>query len=133
VVTYRMAERDRATIPTVIRALAETFFAAGAKEVFPPILGQAPLDADAFRQLDLEHIPSMRIECSSQHPLGSCRMGARNGESVIDPWGQTWELEELYLADGSTVPTSLGVNPQQTIMAMATRIAWHLREKPLAS
>ncbi len=32
------------------------------------------------------------------------------------------------LADVSVVPTSLGVNPQLTIMAMATRIAWHMRE-----
>ena len=38
IVTYRMAPRDRATIPTLLRTMAETFFAAGAREVFPPSL-----------------------------------------------------------------------------------------------
>lgn len=129
VVTYRMAEEDREAVPKLIRATAETFFAAGAKEVFPPILGQPGLDADAFRSLDLEHIPSNRLECSSQHPLGSCRMGSSPKSSVVDPDGQCWDVSELYVADGSVVPTSLGVNPQLTIMAMATRIAWKMRER----
>ncbi len=128
VVTYRMSRRDRATVPHVIRALAETYFAAGAREVFPPILGQAGVDADGFRRLDLDRIPAMRLECSSQHPLGSCRMAASPDHGVVDDCGKVWGVDGLYLADGSVVPTSLGVNPQLTIMAMATRIAWHLRE-----
>jgi choline dehydrogenase-like flavoprotein len=47
---------------------------------------------------------------------------------VIDNWGRVWDVDNLYLADGSIVPTSLGVNPQVTIMAMATRIAWRMRD-----
>jgi choline dehydrogenase-like flavoprotein len=127
IVTYRMAERDRATVPVMIRALADTFFAAGAREVYPPIIGQDGVDADAFRRLDLEHIPTMRLECSSQHPLGSCRMSARAADGVVDPRGKLWGLDNLYVADGSVVPTSLGVNPQLTVMAMAARIASLLR------
>jgi choline dehydrogenase-like flavoprotein len=127
-VTYRMARADRAKIPRVIRVMSEIFFAAGAREVFPPILGQPGVTPDELRRLDLDHIPAMRLECSSQHPLGSCRMGVRASESVVDPRGQAWDVENLYVADGSIVPTSLGVNPQLTIMAMATRIAHGLRE-----
>jgi choline dehydrogenase-like flavoprotein len=55
-VTYRMAKEDRARIPNVIRRMAEVFFAAGAKEVFPPILGQPGVDADAFAKLDLDSV-----------------------------------------------------------------------------
>jgi choline dehydrogenase-like flavoprotein len=40
-------------------------------------------------------------------------------------------VRDLFVVDGSILPTSLGVNPQLSIMAMATRIAWHLRELPL--
>lgn len=130
IVTYRMARRDRATIPHLIRVMAETFFAAGAKEVFPPILGQEGVDADAFRRLDLERVPARRLECSSQHPLGSCRMAASRAQGVVDGWGRVFDVDNLYLADGSVVPSSLGVNPQLTIMAMATRIASRLREQP---
>jgi choline dehydrogenase-like flavoprotein len=60
-------------------------------------------------------------------------MGISAGNSVIDGNGAAWDVDELYLADGSIVPTSLGVNPQLTIMALATRIAWHLRETKYAT
>lgn len=131
IVTYRMAPADRARIPQIIRTMAEVFFAAGAKEVFPPILGQRGVGPDELRTLDLERIPALRLECSSQHPLGSCRMGQRPDDSVVDVDGQAWDVRGLYVADGSIVPTSLGVNPQLTIMALATRIAHGLRERPL--
>jgi choline dehydrogenase-like flavoprotein len=123
VVTYRMAGKDRASVPGLIRLMAETFFAAGAKEVYPPILGQHPVAADDFARLDLDRLPSMRLECSSQHPLGSCRMSAAKRDGVVDPYGQSWDVDGLFVADGSVVPTSLGVNPQVTVMAMAHRIA----------
>ena len=35
-------------------------------------------------------------------------------------------VEGLYVADASAVPSSLGVNPQITIMALATRLAYSL-------
>ncbi len=130
-VTYRMAPADRARVPRVIRLLADTFLAAGAREVVLPVLGSAPVDADGLRAFDLEHVPGRRFECSSQHPLGTCRMGTDPARSVVDPDGQAWELRDLYVADGSVLPTSLGVNPQLSIMTMATRIAWKLRERPL--
>ena len=129
VMTYRMSARDRATIPAVIRHLAETFFAAGAREVFLPVLGMAGVDADAFRKVDLEALPSTGIECASQHPLGTCRIGVSPNNSVVDADGRVWGVRELYVADGSIVPTSLGINPQLTIMSLATRIAWGMRER----
>lgn len=131
VVTYRMNPEDRAKIPRVISLLAETFFAAGAEEVFIPVLGMRGLDADAFRRTDLSKVPTSRIECASQHPLGSARMGCSRENSVVDPDGRVWDTQELYVADGSVLPTSLGVNPQLSIMTVATRIAWRMRDRPL--
>jgi choline dehydrogenase-like flavoprotein len=128
--TYRLAAADAAAIPKLMRTMAEIYFAAGAKEVFLPVLGLGGLDPDAFRRVDLEHLPKRLLECSSQHPLGTCRMGTSPTGSVVDPDGQVWQLPELYIADGSIVPTSLGVNPQLSIMTLATRIAWKLRERP---
>ncbi len=132
VMTYRMSRRDRAAVSRVLSLTAETFFAAGAREVYLPVLGMAPCDADRFRSLDLDRLPRRMFECSSQHPLGTARMGVSPEHAVVDPDGACWELAELYVADGSVVPTSLGVNPQETIMAMATRIAWKLRERPFS-
>jgi choline dehydrogenase-like flavoprotein len=126
--TYRMSRRDRASIPMLMRKMAKIFFAAGAKEVILPVLGLGPVTPDALDALDLEHVPGKMLECSSQHPLGTCRMGTSADHAVVDADGQAFDLRGLYVADGSVLPTSLGVNPQLSIMAMATRIAWKLRE-----
>jgi choline dehydrogenase-like flavoprotein len=115
-----------------VRALGETYLAAGAKEVFPPLLGlPGGLSADAFRKLDLDAIPMSRFETSSQHPLGTARMGKDPVSAVVDADGRAFDMEELYVVDGSVLPTSLGVNPQLSIMSIATRLAWRMRERPL--
>ena len=137
VVTYRMSQRDRQAVSRMLRILAETFFAAGAREVFLPILGGPPgfpesgLTADELRRVDLDKIPSQRFECASQHPLGSARMGLSADDAVVDQRGQVFGLRELFVVDSSILPTSLGVNPQVTVMAMATRLAHQLRERSL--
>lgn len=128
-VTYRMSAHDRELARRALQICADTFFAAGAKEVFLPLLGTDGVDADQYRALDLSRVKAGRLECTSQHPLGTCRMGTSAEHSVVDPNGRTWDVDELYIADGSIIPTSLGVNPQLAIMTLATRIAWHLRER----
>jgi choline dehydrogenase-like flavoprotein len=130
-VAYRMSRNDRRKVDRLLRTVVEDFFAAGAREVHLPVLGQQPLTADQFRSFNLERVSARRFECASQHPLGTCRMGVRPGNSVVDPDGQSWEVKELFVVDGSVLPTSLGVNPQLTVMAMATRLAWKLRERQL--
>ena len=54
----------------------------------------------------------------ASHPMGTARMGGRPEDSVVDPRGQVWGWDNLYVADASIFPTSLGVNPQVTTMAM---------------
>jgi choline dehydrogenase-like flavoprotein len=132
-VTYRMSRRDRARMPDIVRLLGQTFLDAGAKEIFPPVLGlERGLTPDAFRAFDFERLPARRYECSSQHPLGSARIGSDPRASVCDPDGRVWGAEELYVVDGSVLPTSLGVNPQESIMAVATKLAWTMRDRPYA-
>jgi choline dehydrogenase-like flavoprotein len=129
---YRCSEKDHARMRLGIRKLGECFLAAGAKELFLPILGSEGLSPDAFRRFDLDRISSTRLEAASQHPLGSCRMSAHAGDGAVDPLGKVWDVEGLYVADGSVLPSSLGVNPQLTVMMQATRTAWRLAEENLA-
>jgi choline dehydrogenase-like flavoprotein len=124
ILTYRMALGDRVAAARMIRIMGDAFVAAGARELFPPILGlERGLSPDAFRRMPLEEIPARRLECSSQHLLGTCRMSARPEDGVVDEVGRVWGTRDLYVVDGSIVPTSLGVNPQIAIMTLATRIA----------
>jgi choline dehydrogenase-like flavoprotein len=60
------------------------------------------------------------------HPLGTARAGADPRQSVVDPDLALHGVTGVHVCDGSAVPSSLGVNPQITIMALATRLAFHL-------
>ena len=51
------------------------------------------------------------------------------GTSVVAPDGQVRGLTGVYVADGSLLPTALGVNPMITIIAVARRIARDLAER----
>ena len=123
IVTYRMSARDKVAMFRAIRLTAETYFAADAKVVHLPVLGSGPVDADGLARFPLEQVSPTKIECGSQHPLGTCRMGTAAAWSGVNANGRLWGTENVYVADGSVIPSSLGVNPQLTIMAMSTRIA----------
>jgi len=60
------------------------------------------------------------------HPLGGCVMGESPQTSVVDADGKVWNYPNLYLADGSIIPTALAVNPSNTIAALAERIAFRM-------
>lgn len=59
----------------------------------------------------------------SSHFLGTCRMGSDPGRSVVDAWGRTHDVPNLFVADGSVLVTGGAVNPALTISALATRTA----------
>jgi choline dehydrogenase-like flavoprotein len=71
------------------------------------------------------------------HLLGTARMGTDPSTSVIDQWGKSHDVPNLFVIDGSAFVTSSGVNPTATIMALALRSVEHLiatrTEQPVAS
>jgi choline dehydrogenase-like flavoprotein len=50
-------------------------------------------------------------------------------EAVCDPFGRVYGLDNVFVADGSIFPTSLGVNPQITIMAAASKISEYIHRE----
>jgi choline dehydrogenase-like flavoprotein len=68
------------------------------------------------------------IRATGWHLLGTCRMGDDPATSVVDGWGRCHDVPNLFIVDGSTWPTSSGMNPTATIAAMALRSAEHLIE-----
>jgi choline dehydrogenase-like flavoprotein len=60
---------------------------------------------------------------STAHLMGGCRMGFSPEDSVTDANGRTWDVPNLFVCDGSLMPTAGGVNPSMTIMANSARIA----------
>ncbi len=123
-VHYNLTPKDVARYKQALIHMSRICWAAGAKRVLPSIFGWPSLDS----RKDQKRFEEARLSASdllltSYHPLGTCRMGHDPKKSVVDMNHQAHELPGLFIVDGSTVSGPLGVNPQLTIMALATRAA----------
>jgi choline dehydrogenase-like flavoprotein len=117
IVRYDLNRTDVERFRSGLVRLEQLFEAAGAREVFLPLPpGRRPERAKAG---DLKLV--------GFHPLGTARAAASPERGVVDGDLRLHGVDGVYVADGSVVPSSLGVNPQLTIMALATRLALHLR------
>ncbi len=57
------------------------------------------------------------------HTIGTCRMGHDGSRNVVDPYGRSFDIGNLWIADNSVFPSSLAANPALTIMALSLRTA----------
>ena len=88
------------------------------------------LAVDAFDiKVNRWTLPERGYTPPAWHLLGTCRLGTDPDASVVNQWGQAWEVPNLYLMDGSVLPTGAAVNPSTTIAAMTLRNASHLRDR----
>ena len=130
-ITYNLNEEDTRKMKRAIAILCEVFLAAGAKRVLPFLAGMEEVRTKGdVGAVECSQRVASQIEVTAFHPLGTCRIGADPETSVLGPDHEVHGVEGLFVADGSAVPTSLGVNPQMTIMAMALRAAEIIRHAP---
>ena len=123
-VRYRMGRADRANLAAGVEAAARIQLASGADEVatlHTPAI-RVTNERDLTRLRDASYAPN-RVTLLSAHVNGTCRMGTRPATSGTTPEGERHGVRGLYVLDGSLLPTSLGVNPQETIMALSSVLA----------
>ena len=124
VIRYDLAPRDRALLQRGIALLSELFLRAGARRVFPFVHRHdevtSAADVERLARADLR---AGDFSVAAFHPLGTCRAGSDPRRSCVGPDHEAHDVESLFVCDGSVMPSSLGVNPQLTIMAMALRAA----------
>jgi choline dehydrogenase-like flavoprotein len=128
-IRYELDAHDRRKLVTALRSIVQILFAAGATEVFPGVGsgtttgdGWETSEARALARLDGD-VPESSMKIYASHPMGTCRMGVDPAVSVTDAGGQTHDVPGLYVADASLMPSSLGVNPQMTVMALGIIVA----------
>jgi len=123
-ITYFLNDHDVARMKRGVEILSRVYFAGGARVVYPEVHGWDELRSEAdlgrFRR---SRVHARDFQLSAYHPLGTARMGVDPRRSVVGPDHQSHDVQNLYVVDGSAVPSSLAVNPQLTIMALATRAA----------
>lgn len=121
---YSVNERDRARLQRGFGLLARVFFAAGAREVRLPVLGFERLRGlDDVERLERARVPARHMDLTAYHPLGTAKLGVAALDSVVDETHEAHDVHHLFITDGSAVPSSLGVNPQLTLMALSLRAA----------
>jgi len=62
----------------------------------------------------------------STHNLGTNRMSENPRDGVVNKWGQTHDIANLFVSDGSQFTTGAAENPTLTIVALAMRQADHI-------
>ena len=128
---YQLAEADAANLQRGVSLLSELLFAAGAKRILLPFHGAPELaSADDARHLLDRTIPAKGWEVVTVHMMGTARMGHDRSQAVTDAFGTVYDADRLIVADASLFPTPIGVNPMETIMALATRAAAHVIDNP---
>ncbi|HEX2900568.1 MAG TPA: GMC family oxidoreductase, partial [Bacteroidia bacterium] len=127
VVDYRLADYDRRHMFVGMKKAFELHRAAGAKEItFPHSTARtykvqtSKMSAEAW----LEQMPGWGWKANqfalfTAHQMGTCAMGADAARHPVDPSGQVRGVKGLFVADGSLMPTSAGINPMMTIAALA--------------
>ena len=63
------------------------------------------------------------------HELGTTRMGDKAATSVTNSYGKSWDVENLFIADGSVFTSNAHKNPTLTILALAMRNMTHLAQQ----
>ncbi len=134
VVHYRLNDFDIGHIRTGLDGAARVLEAAGATSVFSAHKdcvtyepGKGRGRAGFVEEADRCGWGAGQCTFTSFHIVGSARMGASPDDSVCNPEGETWDVQGVYVCDGSTFPSASGVNPMVTIEAIA-----HLNASRLA-
>jgi choline dehydrogenase-like flavoprotein len=126
---YQLSDYDAERVVRGVALIAELLFAAGARRVWVPFDGVPALEQpDSVRRLFTRSIPKKAMEIMTTHVMGTCRMGGDRARHVCDGWGKVHDADGLWVADASLFPTPTGVNPMETIMALATRNAERILE-----
>jgi choline dehydrogenase-like flavoprotein len=99
-VTFNLHDNDKKLIEFGKTKVMEVMSAAGAQEVVQ--------------------------ESRYAHLVGAARMGSDPRTSVVDKFGRTHDLSNLFVCDGSVLPTQGSANPGLTIQALAARTADYL-------
>ncbi|MGE4046278.1 MAG: GMC family oxidoreductase, partial [Acetobacteraceae bacterium] len=106
-IDYTLSENSRRMLDHAVARGTEVLRSAGAHDVGH----EAPLAAGGW------------------HLMGTARMGTDPDRSVVNEWGRSHDVKNLFVVDGSIFVTSAGVNPTCTIQALALYVADSMKRR----
>ena len=106
-IDYTLSENSRRMLEFSVQRATEVLKAAGAVDV----ITEAPIAGGGW------------------HLMGTTRMGTDSERSVVNEWGRSHDVRNLFIIDGSIFVTSAGVNPTRTIQALALYVADSMKQR----
>lgn len=79
-----------------------------------------------YEALGAEAVYNMVNVFPATHNMGTARMGTDPRSSVCNQWGQTHDVDNLFVSDGSLFTSAGCENPTLTIVALVLRQAEHI-------
>jgi choline dehydrogenase-like flavoprotein len=130
---YRLSRYDLRHLRAGFLGAARILEAAGAKRIVsahakPAIWERGHGIGRFLADADSRGWEPNRVLYASAHVMGTARMGGSPSTSACDPHGESWEVANLVVCDGSAFPSASGVNPMISIAALA-----HMNASALAA
>ena len=121
--SYALTKDDARRLTFGIARAAEIHFAAGASEVYPNIVRAGVLKPGDLPGFEATTFKPSELRLEAFHPMGTARIAADPRQGACAPDGSVHGTRDLYVADASLFPTSVGVNPMMTVIAFAKQVS----------
>jgi choline dehydrogenase-like flavoprotein len=122
-VRYNIDRADIAKLLVALEAMGRLMFAAGAVEVLTGLPGAPTVTSLPALQEVLRRSNPRSLHLAAFHPTGTAAAGADEQLCPVDERGRLRDVDGVWVADASILPTCPEVNPQLSIMAMALAVA----------
>jgi choline dehydrogenase-like flavoprotein len=126
--SFRLPDQDLATFVRGYQHMARIYLASGAKRVFAPTHQRVEMHRpeDVAVLADVLTDPRAISGLGTAHPQGGCPLGDDDARDVLTPDFRVRGVENLFVVDASVFPSSMGINPMATIMAVADQAFRHV-------
>ena len=129
-VFYQLTERDAARVVRGVELTAQALFTAGARRVLLPFEGAPAVRSPGeLGRLLARPVPRRALQLYSVHLMGTARMSADPRRGVTGSFGEFHGVPGLVVADASLFPGPIGINPMETVIALAMRNARRLLDR----
>jgi choline dehydrogenase-like flavoprotein len=132
---WHLSDFDRSVMRKGLDGLARILEAGGARRIYTTHAGWVSYEPGTTTRESMMQAAddcgwdAAQVTLGAFHLMGTAAMGGSRESAVCDPSGEAWDARNLFVVDGSVLPTALGVNPMITIEAAAHKIARGLAAK----
>jgi GMC oxidoreductase len=137
IVDYTLGKADKESMMHALQGGAKILVAANSVEIGTGHIkdqGFQPNSTDVDDGAAKDYVDSIasrgmkdhEVGVFSAHQMGTCRMTSSPSTGAVDPNGETWECDDLFVMDTSLFPTASGSNPMVTVLTLSYLLSTRL-------